>query len=198
MKTREELFAQFHKEFEKKRKWELLVPSLITSLLIGIVASIASFQYLGYGAILFFIIAIILVFILYALIYLFISDESYSIEKRKEEVSMYKARQINKQHMIRDILEAAKKESNKLQSFIAWLGSNDVKILSPNPLWSGYIIALSEAKEKKVQELQSKVDELENEIYEWGVRLEFYDQVREKTYWQYVRSMKWLKKQYIN
>ena len=42
--------------------------------------------------------------------------------------------------------------------------------------------------------MQGELVELNIQIYELSMQLEVYDQVSEKNFWQYIKSMKWCKK----
>lgn len=203
MKTREELFTEFQREFDKKRKWNLLAPVLITSLFLSLLISGASIQDLGYKALFLFIIFFVLLFILVILIANPLignnEDEYFSIKKLKKFISNTRLSLINKRDTKYKPLEIAKKEHQDAKYWVDYFyhdpesSKRREDVCSPKENL-GYLVIASMTAAKKVQELQKEFDELENQIYELEIKLEFCDQVPEKTYWQYLWSWKWLKR----
>ncbi len=199
MTTKKELIKEFQNEFqrgfEKRRKRNFLGPNLITSLLIAIVVTMASFQYFGYRAILFFIVSFILCFFLVALLTPIVNGEwDYSIKKLKDYFSqeIEKAKNLEKSYKHHLIQE--KEKAEKSQAFISWMDDSEVKIITPNPVWPDYIVGLAKMNMEKVRKTQKEIESIQNQIYEFQVKLEFCDRIPEKTFYQYFWSFKWLKK----
>ncbi|MCF7834887.1 hypothetical protein K9M48_02415 [Candidatus Gracilibacteria bacterium] len=195
MKTRENLFIEFQRELEKKRKRNFLSQNLITSLFIASVVTIASFQYFGYGVILFFIVAFILFFFLVALLTPIIDGEwDYSIKKLKDYFSqeIQKAKNLEESYKHHFIQE--KEKAEKSQAFVSWMDDTEVKIITPNLVWPNYIVGLAKMDIEKVRQTEKEIENIQNQIYEFETKVEFYDQIPEKTFYQYFWSFKWLKK----
>ena len=75
-----------------------------------------------------------------------------------------------------------------------YIQNPEITVITPNPIWVHYIISLAKMDEEKITTLQTDIDELENQLYELETKLKFYNQVPERNFWQYLRSMKWIKK----
>lgn len=195
MKTREELFIEFQKELEKKRKWKFWSLVLLISIVVTVYL-MSIFNSYGFVIVCIIPFAFILSILGLGILESLFPDEAnyFSIEKLSIKMQLGLMSKRTERNVNYDFLQTAKKRLEKSKSFVDLMRSNELTIITPDPIWLQYIIGLSEMEEEKVKNLQKEFDELENKIYEWEVIIQFYDQVSEKNFCQYFWSFKWLKK----
>jgi hypothetical protein len=87
-----------------------------------------------------------------------------------------------------------KEKAEKSHAFLAWMDDAEVKIITPNIAWPNYIVGLAKMDMEKVRQTEKEIESIQNQIYELEIKVEFYDQISEKTFYQYLWSFKWLKK----
>lgn len=202
MKTQDELFAQFQKEFEKKRKRGLIgvLFNLLFSLLF--IVGMLAMEYLivliylqerlsAPAKSLFWLIffTVVIVFIICMAIWITISayTDKYNIKKLLKEKQDYLQKQIelrNENWGFRDIITVP-----NIRPFKCIYDEKSITI------W--IMLARRYGVDHDFQVLAKIDDEISkqcNEIQETEVWIQVYKHANEKNFWQYLRSGKWHKK----
>jgi hypothetical protein len=68
------------------------------------------------------------------------------------------------------------------------------KIHAETTFWPDYIISLIKREEEESEKAQQELEKIQNQIYELETKIDFYYLIPEENFWQYLRSMKWIKK----
>ncbi|MFA7717640.1 MAG: hypothetical protein WC875_02910 [Candidatus Absconditabacterales bacterium] len=185
-KTKQELFDQFQKEFDRKRKQEIWV-LLIT-------AHIAGFGMFGYPLLVILSSPLLIKAGVVVLIETFVLIASFLVTVGENR------RDFNLKFLSKDVTEKIKEMKTKKSELVK---KRDCfvpkgfyeKIL---PTFQGefreHFLTHMTVDGLSLKEIDEKLTEFDEQINELKIKLEFYDQVPERNFWQYAKSMKWIKK----
>ena len=212
MKTREELLVKIKTEFEKDRKknvrqlryllpfWLCLIAVLALEeikIIHDLFSGVFSKEH-GYGIVaLMIFVALLILFLLWGLVYVLpriLYTEDYNIVHLKEIEQKSIAHIEQKKSDLEEQLVPIRTKAKSQQAFVEWLQSDDVHIITPEPIWPSYIVTIAKNSANNLKAQKHQLEKVLDELLEAQVRLEFYDMVAEKTFWQYIKSKKWLKK----
>lgn len=221
MKTRNEMFAEFQREFDKKRLKELWGVILFLEAILAMIGAcfvIAIFMpdskiddirlpffVLGGMAILFLLLGFIMP--------LFQDKHNKKSEFNaniiKKRLTEQKAILSKEYSDLEKAWEGAKKlaESAKVWADLfpnaSELRGQEASLnnayerfnaLGLDPQHGAYLLAMLKLSTTKFNDLDAKLQNLANKIIELTDQIDFYDEVSERTYWHYLKSFKWLKR----
>jgi hypothetical protein len=196
MKTKQELFDQFQYEFDRKRRssiwFSLIIAHIVGGLYVGLLVSTLPYPWVL--KIVFVMIAEIILLVMSFLVTITEDSKNFNskslnndtiakLENLKSDVSLLKTYQTEQQEHL-----------DKKNGIIAYMQNPEVTVVTPNPIWPNYIIGMAKMDEEKIADFQKEIEIKKNLIHEFEIKLQFYDQVPEKNFWQYIKSMKWTKK----
>ena len=210
-KTKEELqqevFTKMETEFEKKRRrsiWYILLflGASIILLPIGawglyiieclIQSGRTEFTnqetialYLGIGCI------PITAILLYEAI---VRARHFNVVKKPKTLKAVIKSKMHEASAVEKRLIARKSKLVTKENLSWWIKSIKEIIKVPDYKWAYFIAAMIREEKARVQQLQEAFDTLDEDIIILEAQLRYYNQVQEKTFWQYVTSKKWLKK----
>ena len=204
MKTREQDIEKFRQKFEKKRKQRFLLPMLIMAGILnvfviwGMISVNSTYDVIFIGRLVLISIAsTIVVFVIGILYELMLSSDECNIKLLNKQLSKEQIQVIQEQNKCNELLTAAKDELSKVQNLVTWIDTPDTTKNIPKVDRNGmssYIHRHVEVEKQKVESLQKRSNALASKKYQTEIQEIAYDQIPEKTPWQYVKSMKWLKK----
>lgn len=183
MKTKEELLIQIQHEFDKENRELFLITSIATIALMGIecfilIVSIKrnefdTWMFMG-------VITIIVGFVIWLLNRLLCNE----LNMRK------KAEELTKE------IEERKKINDKTSLIFPILKAGNEFYLSEKMIDAllEFTVHYQYCKLKTLKELKEKLEEDEEKFEKSKIKLEFYKSVPERNFWQYLKSMMWLKK----
>jgi len=204
MKTERKSIDQFQRKFDHERRKNIHNLLYVIPIWLGIIALITSIIYifctgeprpefrndLSVFVMSHYVIPIILTLLLALVVcwqlISFLSE--YNIVKLKKEFKSSLENYVKEQTKLDPVLKI---KQQKLFDEKQWLVSNSNYSQLP---FGELIEEHIKAEEKKVGDMQGELVELNIQIYELSMQLEVYDQVSEKNFWQYIKSMKWCKK----
>ena len=207
MKTRNQTFAELQKEFDKKRLKEFWGPILFLEAILAMLVVC-------------FVIAMIMpdskiddvrpiIFVLggMALLFLllgFIVPLFHEKRNKKSEfhVEHIMARLVDEHRVLlekKSVVEVNLKDQSQQAEygkFLAeYLECHDVQAYAPGRKeWTDYAIKKAEEDIEKRCLIQKEFDEIEVQLHQLEIKYDFYTQVDERTFWQYLKSWKWLKR----
>jgi hypothetical protein len=204
MKTREQDIEKFRQKWEKNRKQRFLLPMLIMAGILnvfviwGMISVNSTYDVIFIGRLVLISIAsTIVVFVVGILYELMLSSDECNIKLLKEQLSKEQMQVIQEQNKCNELLTAAKDELSKVQNLVTLIdtpdATKDITNIDRNGM-SSYIHRHVEVEKQKVESLQKRSKALASKKYQTEIREMAYNQIPEKTPWQYVKSMKWLKK----
>ena len=204
MKTERKSIDQFQRKFDHERRKNIHNLLYVIPIWLGIIALITSIIYIFctgepkpefrndlWGFVIPRYVILIILTLLLALVVCwplisFLSE--YNIVKLKKEFKSSLENYVKEQTKLDPVLKI---KQQKLFDEKQWLVSNSNYSQLP---FGELIEEHIKAEEKKVGDMQGELVELNIQIYELSMQLEVYDQVSEKNFWQYIKSMKWCKK----
>ena len=208
-KIREKKLAEFKLQFEKQRRdnvvdLRIYIPLyLLMALVLCFFFWFMLFKMMIPGLAAHdprFIILIIPLCLIVALIYCaliglpseFIAEYNIQtiIKNPKEKL---KSLNVEKENLIAK-LEIAKEMYRRQSSLLSWIQNDCVRVITPEPMWVNYIIAIADDNYNQIKEMEKTIRSLNPKIIDLEIRLEVYYQTVEQTLWQYIWSRKWLKK----
>jgi hypothetical protein len=209
METREKLFYQFQKEFDKKRKRSLiaLIPEIpIWLCLIYLLSKISVFivkahfrgdfidDSLGLEIFMILMTACLLL-LLIAIIVLphqfFLSG--YNKKSLMKETVSKLDTLAKKKKSLETKAEPSKERFLDTLAFSNWMCSPEIAVLVMGN-WNNYVGEIVSDSEQDISSQQKAIDAVVKYIQEAEIRLDVYSSVPEKNFWQYLKSKKWLKK----
>lgn len=209
METREKLFYQFQKEFDKKRKRSLiaLIPEITIWLcIIYLLSKISIFvikahfrgDFIEDGwsfEIMMILMTAFLVLLLIAVIALppsfFLSGYN---QKSLMKETVFKLDILGKKKKsLETKAEPSKQRFLDTLSLSNWMCSPEIAVLVMHN-WPTYVGEIVSNSLQEISSQQKEIDAVSKYIHELEIRLEMYSSVAEKNFWQYFKSKKWLKK----
>jgi len=138
----------------------------------------------------------VIIFELFCIVYVIPSQfmKDYDVVKLKKNEEEILQNFLKKKSELQSELEATENHVKKTQKFATWMQNPEIAIITPEPIWPQYIIGIAKKNEEQFRKLQKQDEELDDNIARYQQNIDFYDQIPEKTFWQYLRSGKWLKK----
>jgi hypothetical protein len=212
MKTQNQMFAEFQKEFDKKRLKEFWWPILFLEAILAMLAMCFLFAMLmpdsnkdnvgsAFSVLIFFAILFLVMGFIVPLFH----------EKRNKKSEFHvghiitrlideRLALLNKKAVVEEQLKAATSKANNGRFWVEYF-YNDPKSEARQDKFSGglsalgYILSTSEEANKQEADLKTQFDTIQKLIDQLGVKRDFYHlYVNERTYWDYLKSFKWLKR----
>ena len=199
METHQHLVKVFIQKFEKKRKWNFLIPSVIISSLESFIISAGVFHYYGhqYPAILLFIFSFLSIFVVVGLLILW-TDEFNDIKALSDTTLKTLDQLINEKISYERLYGIHNYRKQKLEKFLCWIRNEKNYINSPDTIWIDGIVKILDIEKGIISQYTQDIEEIEGKIELIQIEFDGYALILEKTAWQYFWSYKWIKKQNDN
>lgn len=205
METREKLFYQFQKEFDKKRKRSLiaLIPEIpIWLCLIYLLSKISVFivkahfrgDFMEDGWSFEIMMILMTAFLLLLLIAVIALPPSFFLSGYNQKSLMKKMVSkldalAKKKKSLETKAEPSKQRFIDTLAFSNWMCSPEIAILVMGN-WNNYVGEIVSDSEQDVSSQQKAIDDVVKHIQETEIRLDVYSSVPEKDFWQYLKSKK--------